>query len=63
MKPNADRHKRIRITSSPHGTRSKTVVGAASVVTKDIPDVVLAAGNPCRVIREIREESHDGPSL
>lgn len=42
---------------------SKTVVGAGSVVTKDIPEGVLAAGNPCRIIREIREESHDGPSL
>lgn len=32
---------------------SKTVIGAGSVVTNDIPDGVLAAGNPCRVIREI----------
>ena len=30
-----------------------TVIGAGSVVTKDIPSGVLAAGNPCRVIREI----------
>ncbi|WP_232374953.1 sugar O-acetyltransferase [Mycolicibacterium mengxianglii] len=29
------------------------VVGAGSVVTKDVPPKVLAAGNPCRVIREI----------
>ena len=34
---------------------SKTVIGAGSVVTKDIPDGVFAAGNPCRVIREITE--------
>ncbi len=34
---------------------SKTVIGAGSVVTKDIPAGVLAAGNPCRVIREITE--------
>jgi len=33
---------------------SKTVIGAGSVVTRDIPDGVLAAGNPCRVIREIK---------
>ena len=33
-----------------------TVIGAGSVVTKDIPGNVLAAGNPCRVIREITEE-------
>ena len=34
---------------------SKTVIGAGSVVTRDIPAGVLAAGNPCRVIREITE--------
>src|SRR5713226_1776665 len=32
---------------------SKAVIGAGSVVTRDIPDGVVAAGNPCRVIREI----------
>lgn len=32
---------------------SRSVIGAGSVVTKDIPDDVFAAGNPCRVIREI----------
>ena len=32
---------------------SGSVVGAGSVVTKDIPNGVLAAGNPCRVIRKI----------
>jgi maltose O-acetyltransferase len=34
---------------------SRAVVGAGSVVTRDIPDGVFAAGNPCRVIREITE--------
>jgi maltose O-acetyltransferase len=29
------------------------VIGAGSVVTKDVPARVLAAGNPCRVIREL----------
>ena len=33
-----------------------TVIGAGSVVTKDIPSNVVAAGVPCRVIREITEE-------
>lgn len=32
---------------------SKTVIGAGSVVTKSIPGGVFAAGNPCRVIREL----------
>ena len=36
------------------GENSK--IGAGSVVTRDIPSGVLAAGNPCRVIREITEE-------
>lgn len=35
---------------------SNTVIGAGSVVTKDIPDWVIAAGNPCKVIRKITEE-------
>ena len=34
-----------------------TVIGAGSVVTKDIPANVVAVGNPCRVMREIGE--HD----
>lgn len=34
---------------------SRTVIGAGSVVTKDLPEGVFAAGNPCRVIREITE--------
>ena len=34
---------------------NNVVIGAGSVVTKDIPDNVIAAGNPCRVIREITE--------
>ena len=34
---------------------SRSVIGAGSVVTRDIPDDVFAAGNPCRAIREITE--------
>jgi len=34
---------------------SKTVIGAGSVVTRDIPAGVVAAGNPCRVIRDITD--------
>lgn len=32
---------------------ARSVIGAGSVVTRDIPEGVLAAGNPCRVIRAI----------
>ncbi len=32
------------------------VIGAGSVVTKDIPDRVVALGNPCRVVRQIVED-------
>jgi acetyltransferase-like isoleucine patch superfamily enzyme len=35
---------------------SNVVIGAGSVVTKDIPDWCIAAGNPCRVIRPITED-------
>lgn len=35
---------------------SNSVIGAGSVVTRDIPEWSLAAGNPCRVIRKITEE-------
>ena len=38
---------------------SNVVIGAGSVVTKDLPDNVIAAGNPCRVIREITEADRD----
>jgi maltose O-acetyltransferase len=34
---------------------SRSVIGAGSVVTRSIPDGVFAAGNPCRVIREIAD--------
>lgn len=35
---------------------NNVVIGSNSVVTKDIPSDVIAAGNPCRVIRPITEE-------
>ena len=43
-----------------------SVVGAGCVVTRDVPAGVVAAGNPCRVLREIREKDerfydHDKP--
>lgn len=36
-----------------------TIIGAGSVVTKDIPDNVIAVGNPCRVIREVGEHDRE----
>jgi maltose O-acetyltransferase len=38
---------------------SRSVIGAGSVVTRDIPEGVFAAGNPCRVIREIPAAQND----
>lgn len=36
-----------------------TVIGAGSVVTHDIPDNVVAVGNPCRIMREISEHDRE----
>ncbi|MBR6514930.1 MAG: sugar O-acetyltransferase [Clostridia bacterium] len=36
-----------------------TVVGAGSVVTKDLPSNVVAVGNPCRVLREINDRDKE----
>ena len=35
---------------------SNTIIGAGSVVNRDIPDGVVAVGNPCRVVRKITED-------
>ncbi len=35
------------------------VVGAGSVVTKDLPSNVVAVGNPCRVLREVSEHDRE----
>lgn len=35
------------------------VIGAGSVVTKDIPSNVVAVGNPCRVLREVSEHDRE----
>jgi maltose O-acetyltransferase len=37
---------------------SGTVIGAGSVITRDVPSGIFAAGNPCRVIREITDDEH-----
>ena len=38
-----------------------SVIGSGSVVTHDIPDDVVAVGNPCKVIRPITEEDKINP--
>ena len=38
---------------------NNVVIGAGSVVTRDIPDNVVAVGNPCRVMREIGEKDYE----
>ena len=35
---------------------NNVIVGSGSVVTRNIPDNVIAAGNPCRILREITDE-------
>ena len=36
-----------------------TVIGAGSVVTRDMPANVLAVGNPCRVLRELGSRNRE----
>jgi len=38
---------------------SNVVIGSGSIVTHDIPDNVVAVGNPCRVLRPITQKDHD----
>lgn len=38
---------------------NNTVIGAGSVVTKDIPPNVVAVGNPCRILRSINEHDRE----
>jgi maltose O-acetyltransferase len=40
---------------------SRSVIGGGSVVTRDIPDDVFAAGNPCRVIRSLTDSASSAP--
>jgi len=36
-----------------------SVIGASSVVTRDVPENVLAVGNPCRIVKEIGERDRE----
>lgn len=36
-----------------------SVIGAGSVVTKDVPSGVVAVGNPCRVLRKIDDKDYE----
>ena len=42
---------------------NNVVIGAGSVVTRDIPDDVVAFGNPCRVVRENKKHVQGGDQL
>jgi maltose O-acetyltransferase len=42
---------------------SRSIIGAGSVVTRDIPEDVFAAGNPCRVIRHAQGGGRDGEGM
>ena len=50
----------VRITGLEFGKEIKigdnVIIGAASVVTKDIEDNVIAVGNPCKILRKITEK-------
>ena len=35
---------------------NNSIIGAGSVVTKDIPEGVIAVGNPCRILRKVTDE-------
>ena len=35
------------------------VIGAGSIVTKDLPSNVVAVGNPCKVLREVNEQDRE----
>ena len=45
-------------SSDSRNRREGCVIGAGSVIIRDIPPYSLAAGNPCRVIRKITEKDH-----
>ena len=36
-----------------------SIIGAGSVVTKDIPSNVIAVGNPCKVLRPLTDEDKE----
>ena len=38
---------------------NNTVIGAGSIVTRDIPDNVVAVGNPCRVLRPVSDHDRE----
>lgn len=58
-RPN-EMEKRQQILKEPFAEiGDNTVVGAGSVVTKDLPANVVAVGNPCRVLREINEHDRE----
>ena len=55
MHPMNAEQRRCEEYGKPVTIGSRAVIGAGSIVTRDVPDGVFAAGNPCRVIRDITE--------
>ena len=39
----------------------KAIIGAGSVVTKDLPQGAIVAGNPAKILRKIKGEEHESP--
>lgn len=44
---------RVRARELCQALSARAVINAGSVVTRDIPEGVLAVGNPCRVVRQL----------
>ena len=59
IRPQQKKQKEIQKFQNALTEGTDVVIGGGSVVTKDIPDNMLAYGNPCRVIREITEADRD----
>ncbi len=41
------------------GIGDNVVIGAGSVVTKDLPDNVVAVGNPCKILKEVNDRDRE----
>ena len=53
LRPSQFQERKAQLEKILGKTGDNSVIGAGSVVTKDIPEGVLAVGNPCRVVKNI----------